>query len=154
MKVIGKFSHKTPVSIHRDYQVPIWYLLRKLSCCFSTCFLLYYPMWACDQSCFILLPIVSIWPIMFYFAAQCGRVTNHVFLLPNVSMWPIIFFFFATQCGHVTNHVLLLCFPSFFFFFFHVRTFLEWPNLVHKLISKGEINISETGLHSLLVALG
>ena len=151
MKVIGKFSHKTPVSIHRDYQVPIWYLLRKLSCCFSTCFLLYYPMWGCDQSCFILLPIVSIWPIMFYFAIQCEHVTNHVFcypmwacdqlyifLLPNAGMWPIMFYYFV--------------FPLFFFF--HVRTFLEWPNLVHKLISKGEINISETGLHSLLVALG
>ena len=117
MKVIGKFSHKTPVSIHRDYQVPIWYLLRKLSCCFSTCFLLYYPMWACDQSCFILLPIVSIWPIMFYFAIQCEHVTNHVFCYPMWACDQLYIYFFATQCGHVTNHVLLLCFPSFFFFF-------------------------------------
>ena len=118
MKVIGKFSHKTPVSIHRDYQVPIWYLLRKLSCCFSTCFLLYYPMWACDQSCFILLPIVSIWPIMFYFAAQCGRVTNHVFLLPNVSMWSIIFFFLLPNAGIWPIMFYFFVFPRFFFFFF------------------------------------
>ena len=88
--------------------------------------LLCYPMWVCDQSCF--------------FATQCEHVTNYIyiFLLPNAGMWPIMFYYFV--------------FPLFFFF--HVRTFLEWPNLVHKLISKGEINISETGLHSLLVALG
>ena len=125
MKVIGKFSHKTPVSIHRDYQVPIWYLLRKLSCCFSTCFLLYYPMWACDQSCFILLPIVSIWPIMFYFAAQCGRVTNHVFLLPNVSMWPIIFFFLLPNAGMWPIMFYFFVFPLFFFFFFMWEHFLN-----------------------------
>ena len=125
MKVIGKFSHKTPVSIHRDYQVPIWYLLRKLSCCFSTCFLLYYPMWACDQSCFILLPIVSIWPIMFYFATQCGRVTNHVFLLPNVSMWPIIFFFLLPNAGMWPIMFYFFVFTRFFFFFFMWEHFLN-----------------------------
>ena len=129
----------------------------------------------CEENCLVVSALV------FYFTTQCGHVTNHVLfcyplwaydqscftLLFSVSMWPIMFFcypmwacdqlyiyIFATQCGHVANHVLPLCFPSFFLFFFHVRTFLEWPNLVHKLISKGEINISETGLHSLLVALG
>ena len=125
MKVIGKFSHKTPVSIHRDYQVPIWYLLRKLSCCFSTCFLLYYPMWACDQSCFILLPIVSIWPIMFYFATQCGRVTNHVFLLPNVSMWPIIFFFFCYPMRACDQSCFTSLFSRVFFFFFSCEN-ISW----------------------------
>ena len=95
-----------------------------------------------DQSCFTLLPNVGVWPIMFfcYLMWACDQL-SFFFLLPNAGIWPIMFYFFV--------------FPRFFFFFFfHVRTFLEWPNLVHKLISKGEINISETGLHSLLVALG
>ena len=115
---------------------------------------------------FTLLPNVGMWPIMFYFATHCEHMTNHVllcysmwacdqscFLLPNVSMWPIIYIFFCYPMRACDQSCFTTLF-SLFFFFFHVRTFLEWPNLVHKLISKGEINISETGLHSLLVALG
>ena len=115
---------------------------------------------------FTLLPNVGMWPIMLYFATHCEQYDQSCFtLLPNVGVWPIMFFcYLMWACDQLSFFFCYpmraydqSCFTSLFslvFFFFHVRTFLEWPNLVHKLISKGEINISETGLHSLLVALG
>ena len=129
----------------------------------------------CEENCLVVSALV------FYFTTQCGHVTNHVLfcyplwaydqscftLLFSVSIWPIMFFGYPMwACDQL--YIYIFCYPMracdqscftslfslVFFVFFHVRTFLEWPNLVHKLISKGEINISETGLHSLLVALG